>query len=751
MKPILKLAAIAGLGLASLQAQTFDTSGNGQLNGNYRFRHLAVTNWDDNGNPTEVTATFGEITFDGAGNYTVQGATVVDNTIASGGEQAFFLNYLGLLDEDETGPACPCSTTSLGVTGYAIGASGAGYISNPLFTTDPDSVIYGAVAQGVFIGSSQISQQLNDLFIAIPAGPAPTNSSFTSAYWLGVEDFTGGSYVALKNALFEITPNGSGSLGTVNFAGQAFNQSSTPIITQTTTGATYNFQSDGSAILTFPNPSGVSIADALVTGTRTIFESAGGNFILGYNPAGYDLIFGVRALTSAAPATPPKALYFWGGLEDFPGGPGPVDSYYGSLLTYGDTNGDAVEDQQFNLVGGYAAYDSDIYDLFALNTNGTTGPFQGESSSDISQTCASVNGTNICPDGDGYYMYAFGDGTTTNPGVPNAFVAIGAGGYFSLVASVASPASPGSSTTGVYLDPIDIFNAASYAPVTSNLAPGETITLFGTNLSSVTMSPPAGPAPTILGGTQVVVNGIAAPLYYVSPTQINAVVPFEVSSAMIATIQVINNGTASNAVGNIYIGDSSPGVFTVASSLSPGSDGIGFGAATHANYTLITPSSPAMPGETILVFLTGLGLVTPTVSDGQLGPSSPLAEANVWTTTACNGPCLTVEFDDPVNGAEPATIQYAGLAPGLLGYQLNVTVPSTDVGPDPDGGVFLEIDTDEATNIEVQIPVGDPASSVRPAARAPRAPRHSAHNARARAVHSKKITRKSLFNWASSH
>jgi uncharacterized protein (TIGR03437 family) len=261
------------------------------------------------------------------------------------------------------------------------------------------------------------------------------------------------------------------------------------------------------------------------------------------------------------------------------------------------------------------------------------------------------------------------------------------------------------------------------------------------------MSPPAGAAPTILGGTQVVVNGYPAPLYYVSPGQINAVIPFEVSSAYLATIQVNNNGAYSNAVGNMYISDSAPGVFTVASELSPGEDGIGFGAALHANYTLITPSNPAMPGETIQVYLTGLGLVSPAISDGALGPTSPLSEANLWTTTACGGPCLGVDFNDYVNGYyyTAATIQYAGLAPGLLGYQLNVTIPSSDVGPAPNGGVYLEIYSDTADNNQVQIPVGDPASSVRPAARTPRAPHHLLHNAAAaRAAHGKKPSRRIL-------
>jgi uncharacterized protein (TIGR03437 family) len=393
-----------------------------------------------------------------------------------------------------------------------------------------------------------------------------------------------------------------------------------------------------------------------------------------------------------------------------------------------------VEHQRLSTFGYYPTdYGQD--DLIVLNSNGTSGATPGFTAADIAQSCAQLNGAAVCPDGNYQgFMYAFGDGG-------NAFVGIGSGGYFSLVVGVASPASPGSSTTGVYLNPVGIISAASYAPMTASLTPGETISLYGSNLSKVTMNGPAGPAPTILGGTQVMVNGVAAPLYYVSPGQINAVVPFEVSSATLATIQVINSGTNSNAVGNMYIADSAPGIFTQTS------NGIGFAAATHGNGALITPSNPAMPGEEIAVYLTGLGLVTPAISDGALGPISPPSIANLFTSNL-----MQVDFNDYCNGSygQTATINYAGLAPGLLGYQLNVTIPSSGVGPSVGScggyGVYLEIGTDEADNNQAQIPVGGPASAVRPAARAPRSSYRSPHNARARATHPKKPTRRTLAN-----
>jgi uncharacterized protein (TIGR03437 family) len=173
---------------------------------------------------------------------------------------------------------------------------------------------------------------------------------------------------------------------------------------------------------------------------------------------------------------------------------------------------------------------------------------------------------------------------------------------------------------------------------------------------------------------------------------------------------VINNGTSSNSV-TMYLSDSNPGVFTQTSS------GIGFGAATHADYSLITPSHPAAAGETILVFLTGLGTVTPTLSDGALGSStSPLNQADLWTSNN-----MVVNFNDYNNSvSKQGTIQYAGLAPGLLGYQLNVTIPTGIATPTSgaNGNVYLEIATDTADINQVQIPVGgSSAAALRPQTR----------------------------------
>jgi uncharacterized protein (TIGR03437 family) len=172
------------------------------------------------------------------------------------------------------------------------------------------------------------------------------------------------------------------------------------------------------------------------------------------------------------------------------------------------------------------------------------------------------------------------------------------------------------------------------------------------------------------------------------------------SSSYTAEIQVNNGGILSNQI-SVYLTDAESGIFTLQS------NGIGDAIAEHANGTLVTSNSPAQPGETIVLALTGMGTVSPTVTDGAVGPSNPLSYANVFTnqtnctttTPNCN---LVVEFNDYVNGStfQPGTVSFAGLYPGLAGlYQMNVTVPTT-VGP---GDVYIEVVTDAADVEQVTI------------------------------------------------
>ena len=158
------------------------------------------------------------------------------------------------------------------------------------------------------------------------------------------------------------------------------------------------------------------------------------------------------------------------------------------------------------------------------------------------------------------------------------------------------------------------------------------------------------------------VNGVPAPLFFVSPGQINMQVPFATSGAS-ANIIVNRGGSNSNTV-STPVGPSSPGVFTQNVS------GIGPGIITHLDFTLVTPQSPAAPGETVILFLTGLGALNPPVADGAPGPTSPPSETT--------DPDIFVSF-----GGESGNILFSGAAPFFVGlYQMNVTIPNVvTLGP----------------------------------------------------------------------
>jgi uncharacterized protein (TIGR03437 family) len=629
--------------------QSLDTSGNGSLKGSFRFRHLAVQNVDNNGNATQTTASFGVITFDGAGNYTVNG-TVVDTTVSGG------------------------AAKTLTATGtYAIGSNGIGYVANPLYPTDTYDFIYGAVAQGVFIGSSSESGGenyiLNDLFVAIPAATNPTLASLSVPYQVGVLDFSGGADTSALNALFKISPNGAGALANITLTGYAAKQGSSAL-TQNVAGATYLFNSDSSGTLTVPLPSGVSAANALFTGTKTMFVSADGNFILGWTPAGYDLFFGVKAMTASASNATATGLVFTAALESLPASSG-VDSYYGSDSNSGNTNGDSIIHQRLNLPGAYP-FDYGSDNALSIKSDGTSSvDFLG-------------------------YSYALGAGGT-------AWVGVGTSGFFSLMIGLHAPNFTGN---GVYLNPVGVANAASFAPVTASLAPGELITLYGSGLSAGTTVTQGGSVfPTSLGGVSVTVNGVPCPIYYVSATQLAVIVPYapDPNKTSLANIQVTNNGAKSNVV-QLFLSDTAPGVF------SQTSNGLGYGAVLHAASGIeVTKANPATAGEYLAVFLTGLGSVTPAVADGALGPANPLSKADQYT--AGN---LTVYFNDYGNTGSTGnsgTIQYAGLAPSLAGlYQVNVQVPATGLTSGDDA--YIEISTDSADINQISVPYGSAAARI---------------------------------------
>ncbi len=568
-----------------------------------------------------------------------QDAAALYNTVTFDGNGKYSMN--AVLADASAG-----SLQSGTITGtYSISASGYGYLSNPLLSGD---LIFGLVSQsGVFIGSSTESG-VNDLFVAAPvSSPAATNSTFKGTYTVADMDLSGVLYSGVGYAIgsmFQLNPDGAGNLGTVNITGYV-GLGGSSIYTQTATGIKYSF-SNGGATVGFPTANTAT----LVNGQRYLYISPDGNFIFGGSPAGFDFFVGVR-MGSTTPAF--SGLFFQAGIDEdesnlATGGYALLDTYYGSLSA---NNGVIISHQR----------QSDV--LFSNPT--------GFTSSDTYSLSSSGTYSN------GFMRFAIGAGGT-------ARVGLGIGPYLGLNVALAAPAPSG---TGVYINPQGVVNAASFAPFTAGVSPGNLITIYGSNLSADTQFASGIPFPTTLDNVQVNINGLPAPIYYVTPGQISVIVPYAVSSS-VANIQVINSGTPSNTV-SALINATTPGVFTI----PPG--GLGYAAAIHQDgATLVTGQSPAQIGETISVYLTGLGTVNPSIPDGTAGPVSPLSNTTNTITADVSGIA--------------ATVTYAGLAPQLAGlYQINVTIPTGVTA----GDNFLDISGPDSYASEALIRVGTPVST----------------------------------------
>ena len=136
------------------------------------------------------------------------------------------------------------------------------------------------------------------------------------------------------------------------------------------------------------------------------------------------------------------------------------------------------------------------------------------------------------------------------------------------------------------------------------------ISIYGQNLASVVSPPPTVPLPTAMNGTQVSFGHMLAPLFYVSPTQINAQIPFELDPSKQYYVFVSANGKVT-AAQSITLSQAIPALATYMD---------GTLEAVHLDYSDITAASPAQPGETIVMFLVGMGPPTGAVASGAGSP-----------------------------------------------------------------------------------------------------------------------------------
>jgi uncharacterized protein (TIGR03437 family) len=240
----------------------------------------------------------------------------------------------------------------------------------------------------------------------------------------------------------------------------------------------------------------------------------------------------------------------------------------------------------------------------------------------------------------------------TNTATRNATLTIAGLSFTVNQAAAAGPPPPAVDEGGVV-------SGASFAPHPAPLAPGTIATIFGTNLTNgssalTTSFGSNGRLVTTLAGAQVTVNGVLAPMFFATPTQLAIQIPVEVAGQTSATLQV-SVGSQTSASRTIFVDSVSPGIFTI--NLS----GAGAGVFTHLNGSLVSQQNPARPDEIIVMYATGLGALNPPLATGAPSTGNETAVAATLT----------------VDGL-PAQVLFSGTTPGLVGLnQINFRIPAS--------------------------------------------------------------------------
>jgi uncharacterized protein (TIGR03437 family) len=158
------------------------------------------------------------------------------------------------------------------------------------------------------------------------------------------------------------------------------------------------------------------------------------------------------------------------------------------------------------------------------------------------------------------------------------------------------------------------------------VAPGSLIAVFGSGMAGATATAEKTPLPRALAGTYVLIDGKPAPLLFASAGQINAQIPWEVRPG---TVSVVVDG----AKAGLTVSEAAPGIFKL--------------QGERAALTAVPP------GQYVQLYLTGQGPVQTTPGSGTAAPDAPLSLATLPVTATLGG--------------KPAEVQFAGLAPRLVG------------------------------------------------------------------------------------
>jgi uncharacterized protein (TIGR03437 family) len=216
-----------------------------------------------------------------------------------------------------------------------------------------------------------------------------------------------------------------------------------------------------------------------------------------------------------------------------------------------------------------------------------------------------------------------------------------------------------------------IVDGASTQP--GAVTPGKIVVLYGSRLGPATLTGLTvggdGRVATNTGGTQVLFDGVPAPILYTSAGQVAAVVPYAVDGKLGTQVQVKNGSLSSDPVA-LPVTPVAPSIFSV--NLS----GTGQSAILNQDgLTVNSSKTPALRGSTISIYATGEGQTNPAGIDGRIASGGILPAPTRSATVLIDG--------------KPAQVTYAGAAPGAVAglFQVNVRIPD-DATP---GDAALEI------------------------------------------------------------
>jgi uncharacterized protein (TIGR03437 family) len=225
-----------------------------------------------------------------------------------------------------------------------------------------------------------------------------------------------------------------------------------------------------------------------------------------------------------------------------------------------------------------------------------------------------------------------------------------AGGGSGIVSAVAPSPRPAMRAFG-------IANAA-YGEVGGTISPGEVISLYGPHIGpaqSLAQPNTRGSVPTLLGGVQVFINDLPAPLLYVSDSQINAVTPFALKDQASARVRIVFNGATGPDFSAVVV-PVKPQIFQDLSQRA---------AALNADGTVNSPGNPAKAGTSMSIWATGTVPYSATPVDGVI----PSAAEEYQRTSV-------------LAGTTPLYVDYSGAAPGIVAgvVQINFRLPANFTG-----------------------------------------------------------------------